>query len=258
MTRPSKSSALTYTAGISLSSPTITCCACCRPSITFPDASAVGFSVCSSTAVTCNSAKKLLNTDALSRCPLSKSPALASASPQHVLPIATIPYAMVGDTVNLPVLQSDDSYCGRIIERTEGFARPPNSRLRRQLKNFELVSGVLCRYSHRPAGSRWVTVLPRKLRAVILEAFKDDAQAGYLDFEKTTRLFWPGMSTSVRKYISSCVKCRHRKRTTSSPAGPLQPAPCRPSPFHTVRLICMGHFHAHQPATAGLWRRSTI
>lgn len=195
--------------------------------------------------VTYKSGKKHLDADALSRCPLPEPPASASASTQQVLPIATIPCSTIGDTVNLPALQRDDTYCRRIIERIEGSARPPNSRLRRQLNNFQLVSGVLCRYSHHPAGSRWVTVLPRRLRAGILEAFHDDASAGHLGFEKTyerirSRFFWPGMSTSVAKYISSCVQCQHRKRVTSSSSGPLQPAPCPPSPFHTVGIDLYG------------------
>lgn len=88
-------------------------------------------------------------------------------------------------------------------------------------------------------------VIPRAFQRKILETFHDDATTGHLSFPKThdrikSRFFWPGLSTSVAKHVSSCVLCQHRKRPTSGPAGTLEPLPCLSSPFKVVDIDLCG------------------
>lgn len=196
--------------------------------------------------ITYKSGKKHLDADALSRCPLSSSmPPASSESRQPGLSLAPINCASVFESSELPKLQREDTYCRTLIDRLNGSAQPPNSRLRRQLHLFRLIDGVLCRTNHHPSGYRWVPVIPRQLRLRILEALHDDATAGHLGFQKTydrvrTRFFWPGLSTSVAKYVASCPSCQHRKRSTSPPAGMLQPTPCPSAPFEAVGIDLYG------------------
>lgn len=147
--------------------------------------------------------------------------------------------------VDLPSLQRADAYCGPIIDYLDGRLTPPNSRARRQLSKFKLFHGVLYRQNYHPNGRKWVPVVPRTLRRPILEAYHDAATAGHLGFAKTyerirSLYFWPGLSTCVAKYVRSCASCQHRKRSTTPPAGLLQPVPCPSAPFGTVGIDLFG------------------
>lgn len=196
--------------------------------------------------VTYKSGLKHLDADALSRCPLVPS-SDDVASPSHApsLPVAPVTYATADDRRELIDHQRADSYCRKIMDRLAGSTRPPNSRLRRQLRQFQLLDGALYRTNHHPNGVKWVPVVPRTLRHRILQAFHDDATAGHLGFQKTYdrvrgHFFWPGLSTSVAKYVASCAPCQHRKRSTSAPAGLLQPVPCPATPFEVVGIDLYG------------------
>lgn len=108
---------------------------------------------------------------------------------------------------------------------------------------------------HHPYGPKWVPVVLRSLLPQILTALQDDATPGTLRFQKTydrvrTRYFRPGMSSSVARYVVSCVPCQHRKRRTSPPVGPLQPLSCPGAPFETVDIDLYGPV----PVTPGGYR----
>lgn len=147
----------------------------------------------------------------------------------------------------MPSHQLADPYCRTIIDRLRGQSAAPNSRSRRQLRQFRFQHGTLYRYTYHPTGHRWVPVVPHSLRLQVLQAYHDDASACHLGHLKTydrikSRYLWPGLSTSVAKYISSCVSCQRRKRSTSVPAGLLQPLPCPSVPFDTVAIDLFGPF----------------
>lgn len=192
------------------------------------------------------SGKKHLDADALSRCPLSTSSSATTTEPhQPRLPMAPISHTSVDAFTDRASIQRADTYCRTIIDRLNGYAPPPNSRLRRQLNNFRLIDGVLCHMNRHATGYKWVPVIPRELRLRVLEALHDDATAGHLGFEKTydrvrSRFFWPGLSTSVAKYVASCAPCQHRERSTSPPAGLLHPVPCPSVPFEAVGIDLYG------------------
>lgn len=192
-------------------------------------------------SVTYRSGRKHQDADALSRCPLLQNhdastccaapPSQETTQMTSLSPIEPTAPDDFLQSADLTSLQRADTYCRTIIDRLTGSSRAPNSRLRRQLTRFKLHDGTLLRQTYHPLGSRWVPVIPRSLRLQVLEAFHDDPTAGHLGFHKTydrikTRCFWPGLSTSVSRYVTSCSSCQHRKRSTSLPAGPLQPLPC--------------------------------
>lgn len=196
--------------------------------------------------VTYKSGKKHTDADALSRCPLSpQSDDQHSSVNSLILPIAPADYGTYNLPDNLISLQRADTYCRDLINRLGGLAQPSNSRSRRQLDKFRLLNGALYHYNYHPTGDRWVPVIPRSLRKEILEAFHDAATAGHLAFRKTydrvkSRFFWPGLATSVAKYVASCAACQLRKHKTTVPEGLLQPMPCPSAPFHVVGIDLYG------------------
>lgn len=198
-------------------------------------------------SVTYKSGRTHKDADALSRCPLSSPPdILSSSGSSAALPMA--PLHITGQDLpsNLVSLQRDDTYCRQLIDQLECSVSPPNGRSRRQLNKFRLLNGgALYRLNYHPTGDRWVPVIPRCLRNHILEVFHDDPTAGHLAFHKTydrikSRFFWPGLSTSVAKYVASCPSCQYRKRPTSTSAGMLQPLPCPSDPFEVVGIDLYG------------------
>lgn len=205
--------------------------------------------------VTYRSGKKHQDADALSRCPLGSNKTSASLPLDTVLPIAPVNRVAVEDLSGLPSLQRADTYCRGMIDQLTGSSPPLNSRSRRQLQQFKFLDGILYRSTHLSSGHRWVPVAPRSIRAQILEALHDDATAGHLGFSKTyervrSRFFWPGLSTCVARYVASCPSCQQRKRSTSPPAGLLQPLPCPSMPFQTVGIDLYGPL----PCTAAGYR----
>lgn len=195
-------------------------------------------------SVTYKSGKKHMDADALSRCPLSSPSSAATESPD-ALSLAPVISPIVDRQADLSSLQRADAYCRPIMDYLDGRVQPPNSRARRQLEKFQLLHGVLYRQNYNPNGSKWVPVVPHPLRRRILEEYHDAATAGHLGFAKTyerirSRYFWPGLSTTVAKYVSSCTSCQHRKRATTPPAGLLQPLPCPSAPFETIGIDLYG------------------
>ena len=71
-------------------------------------------------------------------------------------------------------------------------------------------------------------VIPPSEEQTIFSLCHDQALAGHLGVEKTTRLisrrfFWPGLSRDVRDYIRTCEPCQLRKRNYNKTYSPLQP-----------------------------------
>lgn len=192
------------------------------------------------------SGKKHLDADALSRCPLSTSSSASFTEPrQPRLPLAPINHTSVDALTDLQSIQRADTFYRTLIDRLNGSARPPNSRLRRQPNNYRLIDGVLCHMNRHATGYKWVPVIPRELRLGVLKALHDDATAGHLGFEKTydrvrSRFFWPGLFASVAKYVASYAPRQHRKRSTSPPAGLLHRVPCPSVPFETMDIDLYG------------------
>lgn len=205
-------------------------------------------------AIIHKSGKKHQDADALSRCPLPAYP-IDSSAPASQSSSSDVTSTPVSSLASIDRLSPDDQtfasrqradpYCRRMIDHLSGASRPPNARLRRQLAQFKLDNRVLYRRIYHPDGQRWVPVLPRSLRAHVLEAFHDAMTAGHLGFHKTydrirSRYYWPGLSTCVAKYVGSCSPCQRRKLPTSAPAGELLPIPCPTAPFEVVGIDLYG------------------
>jgi hypothetical protein len=77
----------------------------------------------------------------------------------------------------------------------------------------------------------WVIILADStLRAKLLHEMHDTKIGGHSGVLRTYKklgqqFYWPGMRTSVQKYIKNCVVCQKTKSKTLAPASLLQPLP---------------------------------
>jgi len=90
-------------------------------------------------------------------------------------------------------------------------------------------------------------VIPSFLRRDVLRALHDDPTGGHMGEEKTyyrvrQRYWWPGMSRSVKSYVSSCRTCQVNKPVGGTPVGKLMPIPPPAAPFDTIGADHLGPF----------------
>ena len=94
---------------------------------------------------------------------------------------------------------------------------------------LEVKKGVLTKKWESEDGKtiRWLTVLPKTLRARVLDEVHASKTAGHLGRKKVLpklreRYFWVGMSADVRAYLRRCVKCAQKKGPQRRHRAPLQ------------------------------------
>jgi hypothetical protein len=79
----------------------------------------------------------------------------------------------------------------------------------------------------------------KQLRNDIIQQYHDLLAAGHPGRHKTLELvtrnyWWPGITKSVNKYISSCITCLKNKKSQSFPTGPLLPLPVPSCPWEHI------------------------
>ena len=84
------------------------------------------------------------------------------------------------------------------------------------------------------------------VRTLLLSSAHDPVICGHFGFEKTLEKlarhwWWQGMSSDVKEYVRTCVKCQQMKHDTQRPKGLLQPI-LAAYPWHTVTLDLVGKF----------------
>lgn len=114
-----------------------------------------------------------------------------------------------------------------VVDRLNGITQPVNRWT------------VASLYSYQPTGGKWVLLHPkhysRNFRSLPRRCARWPSRLSENIYDRIrARFFWPGMSTSVSKYIASCTSCQRRKRPTSPSAGQLHPIPCSAEPFEVV------------------------
>ncbi len=88
-------------------------------------------------------------------------------------------------------------------------------------------------------------VVPKSLRAEIVEAYHDDVYAGgHLGFAKTLdkikrHYYWPGMWVEVKHWCRTCVPCAMRKDPPAKVRAPLVPLPVVGA-FDRLAVDCLG------------------
>ncbi|GKD43994.1 retrotransposon-related protein [Tanacetum coccineum] len=110
----------------------------------------------------------------------------------------------------------DDPQLPKIVQ---DVTNDPQSR-----PGFSLVNGKLYHKERLviPATSPWIPQL--------LEEFHSSPNGGHSGFYRTyrrlaSRIYWLGMTKSVREFVRACDTCQRYKSSTLSPAGLLQPLP---------------------------------
>ncbi|XP_075740914.1 SNF related kinase isoform X1 [Rhipicephalus microplus] len=112
---------------------------------------------------------------------------------------------------------------------------------------FCLRDGLLYKMNFSANGAQYFLVVPQSLRYDVLHFMHDDPTSGHLGFIRTFHrtqdcFYWPKMGQCTKQYVSSCDKCQHHKRPTSSPHGLLHPITPPTTPFEQVGIDLLGPF----------------
>lgn len=154
-------------------------------------------------------------------------------------------YNYILDKNNIAIFQREDVKLTDIFGalEDEDYGSPA---LRRMVKNFIIVNGLLCRKNSTDNGNIYLPVIPEKLKQEILISSHDDPVGGHMAYARmyhriATRYFWFGMSRDINRYVKSCPDCQSRKRTPQRPAGLLHPIPPG-RPFEKISMDILGNF----------------
>ena len=122
--------------------------------------------------------------------------------------------------------------------------REPSSEVRLREDGFDLRGGILFR-------RKWLLAVPKSLRDrfEITRSCHEEPRAGHEGQKKTVgrvqeRFWWRGLSSYVRKVVSSCLFCQLRKTPKRLPDGFLEPIQPPTAPFQ-----CWGIDHSGPHAT---------
>ena len=123
--------------------------------------------------------------------------------------------------------QAEDKNISLVLEMLRKKVTPilkkykPGTELYQLIKDYEKLKikrGLLGRVTFVDGVETWRVVLPRSMRAHVLEALHD--QAGHQCRDRTLsfvkdRCWWPGMWSDVDRKVKQCERCIKRKTTTN-------------------------------------------
>lgn len=143
--------------------------------------------------------------------------------------------------------RSDPAISSVICQIETGQSPPPSLRadlpdlplLLRELNRLELQNGILYRRRQEGPDITFQLVLPEELRSVALQSLHKDM--GHLGVDRTidlvrARFYWPKMSLSVEKMISTCERCVRRKSNPERAAPLMNIKASRP-----LELVCIDY-----------------
>lgn len=185
------------------------------------------------------SGRKHLDADALSRIAEDLAPEVEE-KPLLALSIGD------GDA-RIRDLQREEAWLQPILQHLTDPSTPVGRGVERRARAFELKNGLLLRRVMTTEGQKLVPVVPKKMRAEILESLHDHVTAGHLGVSKTwkrirSRFYWPKMYHDVAHYVLSCKVCGATKICHQAPPGLLQPIPPTTKPFERVAIDKLGPF----------------
>ena len=98
---------------------------------------------------------------------------------------------------------------------------------------------------HRDAGGLEQIVVPRSLRALVMDAFHGSTWAGHQGTKRTmervrAHCWWPNWTRTVSYWVSHCWPCQAYKRTGKLSRHPLVWRDLPPYPFHTIAIDHFG------------------
>ena len=115
-----------------------------------------------------------------------------------------------------------------------------------QWQLLAVKDGVLCRKWESGDGKehRWLVVVPRSLRRMVLEQLHDSNTAGHMGEKKTLlkiryRYYWNGMAADVRSHVRKCDGCARRKGPQKHRRAPLSQYRVR-GPLERIAVDVLG------------------
>ncbi|XP_055863793.1 uncharacterized protein LOC129922301 [Biomphalaria glabrata] len=84
------------------------------------------------------------------------------------------------------------------------------------------INNLAIRYNRKENCTRLQILIPKTLRAKILNMAHDDPTAGHLGKKKVyakiaNKFFWPKMGKDIKNYVNSCTECAKQKTVTRAP-----------------------------------------
>ena len=143
----------------------------------------------------------------------------------------------------LAILQRADADINHIVLSIIGL----EDRLSKEEKEeYHLYRGVVYRINS-GSGRKHLLLVPSILRKDLVSECHDTPVSGHQGTEKTLarlaqRYYWPGMATTVRHYVKSCIFCLTHKPRRGKLAGKLQPIRPPAKCFSLYGLDHMGPF----------------
>lgn len=181
-----------------------------------------------------------LNTaaDALSRTPIDNPSYNAE---EENIPCYTIKMENLGE------LQRQDPELDAVIKAFNDTNA--NRNIRRKVRRYILQDGALFKKIYHNNQDYKVPVIPRTLRAEILNSLHDSPLTGaHLGRDKCmaklkTRYFWENMYSDIEEYVRSCPDCQLMKKGSNQHAkGLLQPIEAPTQPFEHICIDIVGPF----------------
>jgi transposase InsO family protein len=156
---------------------------------------------------------------------------------------AGIPQSITADA--LQALQRSENWSKRLMSLLESPESQLPAKMRRLIRHYELMNGLLFRKLENEIIPRRALIIPSSLRAEVLYRAHDVPTSGHLGVEKTWRrlrleCYWPGMYKDTVAYVLSCELCGLSNTNRQPLFGSLQSIPPATHFFQRVHMDKFG------------------
>ncbi len=200
------------------------------------------------------------NADGLSRQPCKQCGRVDDETPDQLSTnnepaVCIIALSPEWDSQQLSKWQQEDTEIAPIVDALREDKKPVTSEVtawpavtKQYVNDWErlkLIDNVLYKEWSEPAGNnRWLLVVPRALRAKVLQTAHDSPLAGHLGPRRTylrvrEQYYWIGMSADCRIWCQTCKTCCGRRLPPSRPHHPLVQDPVG-EPLQRVAVDILG------------------
>jgi len=168
--------------------------------------------------------------------PTPASLPLAESSSFATPPAVTNPSELAADTV-IPADMANEVAAQPMLdlklELQRGYQTDAWFLNELNLQDLTLLDGLWWK------GDRLVVPCVPRVRSALLWEYHDSPYAGHLGVNKTLRnlqrsYWWQGMFSDCTHHVQTCVSCQRNKRTSTKPAGLLQPLHIPVGPWDSV------------------------
>ena len=160
------------------------------------------------------------------------------------IPSTTTPTDAEQAPPDMKRLQWEDSLWEPLIKVLEGKPVVGNKTLWKELPNYHLDKEGILHYQTEDANVPRM-IVPRAIIPQLIAEYHSHPMAGHYHARAVLnrlkrRFFWPSMSSDVRKYCDSCVKCHSTKQNHREKHAKLGTTPPAYGPWETVHTDIVG------------------